>query len=168
MAHFEIPRFLSHLPVDDRGYPIAFFVPVIDGKPDFKTMDPAKQLIAVKKKLCGICGKPLEGKHSYVISGPVGLQNRAVSDPPMHRECAEFSMQACPHIYFEKAQRKVDGPSDSVVIHEKPPFLLVIRITSCELVKANGVMIIRFAADRYRKYNYTNGKIGPSGNWIMC
>jgi hypothetical protein len=104
--HFTIPDFLSHLPVDERGYPVPYFAAIVNGKPDFRMLDMEKQKICVEYNKCAICGKKLQKGVYYFISGPLGAKNQVSSDPPMHRECAGFSLAACPHLHFEKAERR--------------------------------------------------------------
>lgn len=99
---------MRHLKTDERGYPIPFFVPIIEGKPDFRYMDKNKQQLCKDKKLCSICGKRLFEKSFWFITGPNGLKNSVQTDPPMHEDCARFSLATCPHLQFEKAKRRTD------------------------------------------------------------
>ena len=39
-----MPSRIAALPVDERGYPVPWFVAWIDGKPEFRCADPAKFL----------------------------------------------------------------------------------------------------------------------------
>lgn len=128
MRKIEIPKFLSHLKVDDRGYPIPFFVGYVDGKPEFRLLDAKKQLLCFDKNLCGVCGLKLHKDGGFFISGPMGVRNRIATDPPLHRDCAEYSMKFCPHLYFEKADRRETGEvyqqakvqSEHTIITAKP------------------------------------------------
>lgn len=52
-----IPSFLNHLKVNPKGYPIPFFVAYVNGKPDFRLLDPKKQYYCIHQKLCAICGE---------------------------------------------------------------------------------------------------------------
>src|SRR5216684_2457656 len=81
MKH-EIPAFLSHLKKFN-GYPVPFTQVWIDGKLDFRAVDPARTLRCVKEKLCAICGQRL-GEKSCFIGGPLSKTNRLFTDPPMH------------------------------------------------------------------------------------
>lgn len=124
-----IPPELAHLKIDERGYPIPFFVPIIDGKPNFRFVSQEKQMECMEKKLCGICGKKLNRDYQYFVSGPLGAKNGVSSDPPMHRVCAEFSLRACPHLYNQPAQRKTGKHPilDWYVIEDKPEVMLMVK-----------------------------------------
>jgi hypothetical protein len=85
----DIPEFLSHLKVDPRGYPVPFFVKILDGVPQWQYQSDQKRYMAVERHLCHICGKKLHKDYFYFISGPHGLKNKTCSDAAMHRDCAE-------------------------------------------------------------------------------
>lgn len=153
--HFTIPKELEHLRVDERGYPIPFFVGYHDGKPNFRYGDTFKRDICLAQKKCAICGKKLPRDFSYVITGPEGYANQIVSDAPMHRRCAEFTMDACPHIHFEKAQRKEDVTGTDLMA-KKPDVLLLIKIDKYKLVKDRGNVYINFRPVAKEEYIYEN------------
>src|SRR5690348_95410 len=100
-----IPERCKKLKVDHRGYPIPYFVSYVDGKPDFRLLDSEKQEICVKYHKCAICGEKLTEGAYFFIGGIMTATNEVSTDPPMHRECAEWSLQICPHLYYEKADR---------------------------------------------------------------
>lgn len=81
----EVPQFLSHLRTY-RGHPVPFTQMWIDGKPDFRVVDPEKSIKCIHEKLCAICGVKL-GEFCYFIGGPLSKQNRLFVDPPMHEQC---------------------------------------------------------------------------------
>lgn len=93
----EIPPEMQHLPVDERGYPVPFFVSWVDRKPEFRAA--SKQIVALcmKHDLCWVCGTPLRGQQVFTI-GPMCIINRISSEPPAHRACARFSARACPFL----------------------------------------------------------------------
>ncbi len=163
-AHFEIPPFLSHLKVDSRGYPIPFFVSWIKGKPEFRLLDVHKQEICIREHKCGICGKKLVKNVAYFISGPLGAKNQVSTDPPMHKECAEFSLQACPHMHFERADRRdanlpagVEGNATQLLT--KPDCIFCIYADKYKAIKnpaADG-LLIKYHAVRISGYVYQNG-----------
>jgi hypothetical protein len=100
---------MTALPLDERGYPIPFFVAFVGGKPEFRVADAEKRYRCVKQKLCWMCGNPLNhGKHTFVI-GPMGALNRTTDEPPCHNGCAEFSVKACPFLSMPKAKRRDAG-----------------------------------------------------------
>ena len=97
---FTIPDFLAHLPRFGE-YPVPFTQMWIDGKPDFRVVDPEKSLKCIQEKLCAICGVKL-GEFCYFIGGPLSKQNRLFVDPPMHEQCAVFASTVCPFVSGEK------------------------------------------------------------------
>lgn len=92
-----LPPRLQSLPVDERGYPVPWFVDWIDGKPEFRCMDGAKWVRAVHEKLCWVCGQRL-GRYMTFVAGPMCGINRTSSEPPCHLECAEWSARNCPFL----------------------------------------------------------------------
>ena len=101
------PQRIAKLPVDERGYPVPWFVDWIDGKPEFRAMDPDKWLRALREKLCWVCGERL-GRYMVFIAGPMCGINRTSSEPPSHKECAEWSVRNCPFLNDPHAIRRVD------------------------------------------------------------
>lgn len=158
-----IPTELAHLKRDKRGYPIPFFVSTKNGEPQFQLLSGEKQRLCVDNKLCPICGKKLYKEGAYFICGPIGLHNRVSTDPPMHRVCAEFSLQACPHLYFEKAQRREvkgmeDGPPNKEHMAPKSQELFLAKASKFWFEKAEvGPPVIVFALVSWQRYPYVNG-----------
>jgi len=103
----KIPTRIAKLPVDVRGYPVPWFVQWFDGKPDFRVMDSRKMARAVKDRRCWVCGDKFGHLEimCFVI-GPMCGVNRVSAEPPSHRECAEFSVKACPFLTLPRAQRR--------------------------------------------------------------
>ena len=169
MRQIEIPSFLAHLKVDGRGYPIPFFVGYIDGKPDFRLLDAKKQVICFEQKLCSVCGKKLFKDSLFFISGPQGLSNAISTDPGMHRDCAEYSMKFCPHLYFEKSERRETGEvyqlakmnTDQAVIVAKPNELFVIKADKYWKVPnpQGGGFYIGYRVIKAERYIYKNGTL---------
>jgi hypothetical protein len=98
-------RLQAHLPIDDRGYPVPWFVAWIDGKPDHRIVDEAKLHEAIRAGRCWVCGQQLGRFQAYVI-GPMCAVTRTNGEPPSHRECAEWSARACPHLSRPYARRR--------------------------------------------------------------
>lgn len=107
-------RFLK-LPVDHRGYPVPKFVyQRPDGIYDFRVVKPGWPVECINKKLCWLCGEKLGQFFCFVI-GPMCAINRNSAEPPSHRECAEFSVKACPFMRFPNRKRdEADLPEDGV------------------------------------------------------
>lgn len=162
--HFDIPTSLSHLPLDERGYPIPYFVSRYKGKIDFRMLNTHKQEEMIEKKICSICGKKLYKDYFYFISGPIGLKNQVCSDPAMHRECAEFSLKACPHMYFEKATRRDAGIDDDLVqpwhVLTKPQQLFLVKSSKFKWENAPNLgRLIRFNVVATEEYIYIDGRL---------
>lgn len=104
IKYLELPDRLRHLPVNDQGYPVPYFVPYVDGKPEFRGFDGEKMRICVRHKRCWLCGEPL-GKHMVFVIGPMCAVNRVSAEPPSHRSCAQFAVQACPFLTQPKMRR---------------------------------------------------------------
>lgn len=130
---FEIPPELAHLRIDERGYPIPYFARMIDGKPNFRFLDKFKYEQCIAKKLCGICGKKHRtGVSTYQITGPGGLKNKISSEAMMHLVCAEFSLRVCPHLHYEKAERKESTANDPGLSPDKPPEIYLVKASKWE------------------------------------
>jgi hypothetical protein len=88
---------MRELPINAQGFPVPWFVAVINGTPDFRVIDRAKLRTAVLFQRCWLCGGHLGRTHTYVI-GPMCMVNRISSEPPSHFECADFAARACPFL----------------------------------------------------------------------
>jgi hypothetical protein len=104
----ERPRRFMKLPIDERGFPVPWFVAWQDGKPDFRVVRPGGIAIAHNKGLCWLCGEP-RGVYSAFVIGPMCGINRVSSEPPSHRECAEYAVRACPFLTRPMAVRNSRG-----------------------------------------------------------
>lgn len=173
-----IPDFLKHLAVDARGYVIPYFVPIIDGKPDFRMLDEKKQILCIKNKLCLICGKRLLKGTMFFISGPVGVKNRVSTDPPAHRECAEYSLAVCPHLLLQKAQCNERGDQikdlqsrNPIIQAEKsgeirnPDKIFLIRSSGYNIFpNPSGTgSLLKYKFDLIEEYQYQNGVLIKTG-----
>lgn len=99
-----IPRRMTHLPIDDRGFPIPKFVPYVDGQPEFRAMDGRHLHDCMSRKLCWLCAHPL-GVHMTFVMGPMCAINRNNAEPPCHHECAEYAAKACPFLTQPRMRR---------------------------------------------------------------
>ena len=102
-----MPGRMTSLPVDDRGYPVPWFVAWVDGKPEFRAMDPTKFVRAIREKLCWVCGQRL-GVNVCFVAGPMCGINRTSSEPPSHLECARWSARNCPFLSNPRMCRRED------------------------------------------------------------
>lgn len=105
-----LPPRIARLPIDARGYPVPWFVawvrpgttdtvpPDTPGAvPEFRAMDPAKWVQAVREKRCWVCGDVLGAYKTFVI-GPMCGINRTTTEPPCHHDCAVWSARHCPFL----------------------------------------------------------------------
>lgn len=129
----ELPPLTSRiraLPVDHRGYPVPWFVKWIDGKPEFRVMDEVKLVRAIREKLCWVCGTQLGSYKAFVI-GPMCAVNRISAEPPSHRDCAEFSVRACPFLTRPHMVRRKGGiveeaaPAPGIMLERNPGVALL-------------------------------------------
>ena len=104
----ERPKRMAGLPLNDKGYPVPWFVEWIDGKPEFRVMDHRKWVAAVRSRLCWLCGEPLGGYLTFV-AGPMCGINRTSAEPPNHHDCASYAARACPFLTLPKAIRREAG-----------------------------------------------------------
>jgi hypothetical protein len=119
-----LPDRFKALPIDERGFPVPWFVDWLDGKPVFQAADPAKFRRAIRHKRCWLCGQPLGSLLAFVI-GPMCGVNRVSSEPPSHRSCAEFAVNACPFLTRPMAKRNMRGMEDMPT--KKPAGLMIER-----------------------------------------
>jgi hypothetical protein len=119
----EMPKRIARLPKDERGYPVPRFVewvkedlgethaarPTDPGaKPDFRFARPDFRNQAFKHGYCWVCGEQM-GVHKVYAIGPMCVVNRVTMEPASHRECAEFSVKACPFLLRPRMQRLPKG-----------------------------------------------------------
>jgi len=123
---------LAKLPIDERGYPVPFFVAWIDGKPEFRAADANKWRDCVKHGLCWVCGELLGTQKSFVI-GPMCTVNRISADPAAHPDCADWSVRGCPFLTKPKMVRREGGLPDDIhtagVMIERNPGVMAIWTT---------------------------------------
>jgi hypothetical protein len=141
-----VPKFMADLPIDERGYPVPWFVDWINGKPEFRAMDHRKLIKAINERRCWTCGKPLFGEEVFVI-GPMCAINRISGEPPNHRECALFAAMGCPFLSKpQMVRRENDMPAEKlpqagIGIKRNPGVTLLWYTRSHQLMEVpNGVL----------------------------
>lgn len=97
IRHLELPARMRGLPIDERGFPIPYFVPYVKGKPDFRAFDGERRAICVRHKRCWLCGQQL-GKYMVFVIGSMCIVSRTSAEPPSHRDCALYAVRACPFL----------------------------------------------------------------------
>jgi len=104
----ERPPRMRSLPLNDKGYPVPWFVKWIDGAPEFRMMDEEKWSRAIRNRLCWLCGEPL-GVWMDFVAGPMCGINRTSSEPPSHHDCATYAARSCPFLTLPRATRRDAG-----------------------------------------------------------
>lgn len=108
------PPAVAALDKDARGYPIPEFATLYtDGSSDFKLIDNDKWFRCIQRKRCAICGGKIGGLFAFV-GGPLSTKNRTYTDAPMHKDCAEYALRACPFLAAPKFgyDKKLQGYSE--------------------------------------------------------
>lgn len=122
-----IPERMSGLALDpDRGYPVPWFVAWVDGKPEFRAMDPEKYKSAIQKRLCWVCGGKL-GVNMCFVAGPMCGINRTSSEPPSHVECGRWSARNCPFLSNPHMVRREDDVLNNQKLAEMSPGFAIAR-----------------------------------------
>lgn len=109
-----LPLRMRNLAIDERGYPVPWFVAWVDGRPEFRAMDGDKFQAAVKQRLCWVCGEPLGRWLAFPI-GAMCVITRTIAEPPSHRECAEWSIRNCPFLSNPRAVRDQANRPDGLL-----------------------------------------------------
>ena len=147
-----LPRHMADLPIDRRGYPVPFFVALVNGEPDHRVVDPRARWQCMRFGLCWLCGKPLGTFRAFVV-GPICAINRISSEPPSHLNCARYAVQACPFLSHPHAKRR-----EACLPHEvKEP-------AGIHLTRNPGVALI-LATRTYTPFRVGDGmlfEIGPA------
>jgi hypothetical protein len=145
------PPGIAALPLDNRGFPIPWFVHVDENGPDFRILGAGKMGAAVRKQLCWICGRHLGRLKSFVI-GPMCSVNRISAEPPSHPQCAVYAAQACPFLSHPMAKRP-DRPTTvavkqpaGIMLEHNPGVTLVWGTLSYRTIQANGGVLFQLGA----------------------
>ncbi len=102
----SIPARMKYLPIDPvKGLPVPWFVPFVDGKPEWRAADAGKRELARDQQLCWVCGGLVYERRTFVL-GPMCALNRTTAEPCCHAECALYSAQACPFLSRPRMERR--------------------------------------------------------------
>lgn len=113
-ADLVLPDRMKSLPTDKHGRPVPWFVAVIDDVPDFRVIRAGGIQDALRFKLCWLCGQP-RGKYAAFVIGPMCAVNYVCSEPPSHRDCAQYAAQACPFLANPNMVRRENNLPEEVV-----------------------------------------------------
>jgi hypothetical protein len=161
-----MPKRIEALERDpERGYPVPYFVAWVDGKPDFRIADARAHLNCIQEKLCWICGQKL-GKHLAFVIGSMCVVNRVSAEPPMHRDCALYSVQVCPFLLNPNQKRNPKGgiekysSSPGGILIERNPGVMALWLTeSYQIVRdGNGRWVLRVGEPQSVQW-YAQGRI---------
>jgi len=144
------PWRIALLPLNDKGYPVPWFVEWINGKPDFRVMDAVKWRSAVQHNWCWICGGPM-GAYKTFVAGPMCGVNRTSSEPPAHHDCATYAAMACPFLTLPKAVRREANMPTGVG-----------EVAGVGIMRNPGVAMLWTCRD-YRVYRVPNGVLIEMG-----
>lgn len=152
----RLPERMTALPVDARGFPVPWFVEWVNGEPKFQIANSRKWLLAVKGKRCWLCGKSMGAFKAFVI-GPMCGVNRVSSEPPSHRDCAEFAVTACPFLTRPTAKRSDRGLDG---IETKRPGGM--------MIERNPGVTLLWITKSYRVFQTGTGPLIEIGDPIEC
>ena len=158
----EMPPQIKKLRISDNGFPVPKFVQDVNGKPDFRVVNSAFMVNAIRLRLCWICGEPL-GRYLAFGAGPMCCVSRTVSEPPASYSCMAFSVKACPFLTQPNRKRNHDGLPEEAenpagVMIERNPGVTAIWVTeSYKVFRAGGGNLIRMG-DPVRVEWYARGR----------
>lgn len=74
-----------------------------DGSPRFADLDPDRLAEVLRKQWCGLCGYPLTVSAVVWVGGQSHHDDPQAwfGDPPMHHDCARYSVRHCPFLRGE-------------------------------------------------------------------
>lgn len=162
------PPAVAALPKDARGYPIPVFAKIMpDGTPDFTVLNERGWFDNVIKKRCAICGTKMSGLFA-LVGGPGSMESRIFVDGPMHKDCAEYALKACPFLAAPKFQYMRTHPEvKGVKITVNPemsterPEKFGLGITSGYVLQRHGQGVVVSAARWVSKTWWKNGVEQP-------
>jgi hypothetical protein len=108
------PARLALRPRDRHGRIVPAFAADVDGQPDHRIASTDAIRRASEMRLCFLCDLPL-GPYGAFVIGPMCLVNRVSPEPPSHRTCAEFAVQACPFLTNPTMRRRKTGIPEAAV-----------------------------------------------------
>lgn len=141
-----MPDRFKKLPVSEKGFPIPFFVGSLEGKRDFRVIGPDVMAKCYRQRLCWLCGEPL-GQYLAFVIGPMCSINRVSSEPPSHRDCAEYAVRACPFLSKPAMRRNeaglpslVERTAGKAIAHNPGATLIWITKSYHPIDAGNGVL----------------------------
>jgi hypothetical protein len=99
---------------------VPWFVAWIDGAPDFRIVARGKVAEAIQFGKCFICGDEL-GRWLTFAVGPMCTINRTAPEPPAHKDCALYAVQACPFLTRPAMRRRATGLPEGLAVATHAP-----------------------------------------------
>ena len=117
LQEIRVPANLTERPRYN-GYIVPFFVAWYVGdhqvnenepgaRPSFPTTDFGRMNTCRKFNRCWICGQKMGAFKAFVF-GPASAIAGASYEPPSHRDCARYAVQACPFLTDENAKHVLE------------------------------------------------------------
>ncbi|MFC4004412.1 hypothetical protein ACFS2C_19440 [Prauserella oleivorans] len=123
-----IPAWLAHLPTVG-GLVVPWITPrTADRRYLFGSVDRDRMGQALLRRLCGVCGRPLEDR-LVLLMRLSDLPRRCTNEPALHPQCATYTIAACPMVggrrdHYRSTPLMVDTtivpPSDSAARQGAP------------------------------------------------
>ena len=142
----EMPPGIAALDVDDRGWPVPWFVSWTLGArgPDFRVVTRDKVVTALRFRLCWCCGQKLGTEVVFVV-GPMCGVNRISSEPPSCHDCAGWAVRACPFLLNPNMRRMPSEDGDrevGVMVKRNPGVNLLWETGQWEAFRVEGGVLI--------------------------
>lgn len=117
-----------------RGWPVPWFVPWVNGVPEFHFASKEARQVALKQRLCWVCGETFGVAHprgpslyTFVV-GPMCGVNRVTAEPPCHKLCARWSARNCPFLskpWMERRDQNIGINPGGFMIERNPGVTLL-------------------------------------------
>ncbi|MGI4873190.1 MAG: hypothetical protein ACRYFX_18675 [Janthinobacterium lividum] len=142
------------------GLPVPYFVAPAQGAPDFRLLDGNRLRVCLQYGKCSICAGLLRGD-TYLVVGPLALQNRIDGHAPAHLACAQYALANCPYLSFERTERRTDYPAEAVKlagsVDEKPTAFFLVQVDRVQFLAAHH--LTNFRPVRALPYHYVGGRL---------
>lgn len=162
---------MMRLPIDERGFPVPYFVAKVDGKWDFRAFSGDKISACYRKRLCWLCGQPL-GQYLAFVIGPMCSVNRVSSEPPSHLECASYAVRACPFLTRPRMRRnEVDLPTGKVAgisLDHNPGATLIWITKSYKAIRDQGGGVLFAIGEPHDLLWYAEGRTATRADIIAA
>lgn len=172
----DMPSRMRRLRRDEVGRPVPWFVPWVDGKPDFRLMDSERLVEAIRGQLCWVCGHRLSRIRGQIapkgtfVAGPMCLVNRTSAEPPAHGDCAAWCARACPFLVRPgKTRREANLPerlsTAGMAIKRNPGVTALIESERWAIFRAPAVVSVGGEAESRDGLLFTMQQVS-SVDWV--